>query len=378
MNKLLSIKKLFENKQTGDRSSRIYDVLSENLTIDKNHVAKYYYNDHKTLFDEINIIPYYDVLDMDIINKLSALKFKSKKISVRYFQISIIRILSDFIEKYWDNKKNNIVFHSSGYDSRLLSGIIRRIYNRRGDDWLGNILFICLTPEHEKFLKIMRYEGWYPNQFCICPIEEGLRLDFDNAWKELNGTSSYPVNGVYHGVKYAKMIGRILSGDDKIRIMSMSFLNELFLLLREITDKNLETKNVVHAFFSKYYYSMYSDFQSVHNCEVVTPILNFDILKLFLESDVEVAVDMRKNIVKMMDMDLYNLERYPDMVMFVNSDVFTKSIRNYTNSWYGKNIKPEAADIAFRKIAHGEWWSAWSAASFTEHLIKNGYKISIK
>lgn len=73
--------------------------------------------------------------------------------------------LKEHLKLYWDASKPNLFLHSSGYDSRILSSILAELRDEGFD--LGTIHFRCHDPEGPSFLKIMRRQGWAPNQYSV-------------------------------------------------------------------------------------------------------------------------------------------------------------------------------------------------------------------
>lgn len=80
---------------------------------------------------------------------------------------TLVEALIKTIEKNWDGNKIHVQAHSSGYDSRLLSFIIKKLYNKYGKEWLGEMYFICWQPEIDQFLRIMEYEGWSDDHIIL-------------------------------------------------------------------------------------------------------------------------------------------------------------------------------------------------------------------
>jgi hypothetical protein len=72
----------------------------------------------------------------------------------------IVAGIRQHLETYWDSSKVHIMPHSSGFDSRIVSYIIKQIAEERGKDWLGEIYFFCLAPEVSDYYEIMDWMGW--------------------------------------------------------------------------------------------------------------------------------------------------------------------------------------------------------------------------
>jgi hypothetical protein len=75
----------------------------------------------------------------------------------------LLDVLMQEVERNWNSDKIHVLPHSSGYDSRLMSYIIKTLAEKNGESWLGKMYFICFQPEIQPFLEIMKYEGWSKN-----------------------------------------------------------------------------------------------------------------------------------------------------------------------------------------------------------------------
>lgn len=75
------------------------------------------------------------------------------------------RALKDYIVSRWDSNAKHLMFHSSGYDSRIISGILAELREERGKDWIGDIHFRCHQPEGDMFIQIMKKQGWADSQY---------------------------------------------------------------------------------------------------------------------------------------------------------------------------------------------------------------------
>ena len=62
-----------------------------------------------------------------------------------------LKKLSYIIERDWDPDKFHLLFHSSGYDSRIFSSILMKLREKHGEGWIGKILFLCWEPEGALF-----------------------------------------------------------------------------------------------------------------------------------------------------------------------------------------------------------------------------------
>ena len=72
------------------------------------------------------------------------------------------------IEDAWVPDAFHLVFHSSGWDSRIISAAIKKLVKKNGTDWLGSgLFFLCNRWEEKNFTKIMRAMEWTPDQYAV-------------------------------------------------------------------------------------------------------------------------------------------------------------------------------------------------------------------
>lgn len=95
-----------------------------------------------------------------------------KKMRVEVLAQRCVEALMYSIQSQWDNSKVHIMPHSSGYDTRLITGILRNLRKKNGDEWLGTVLFYCFEPEIAYAKKIFDYMEW-PKDWWI-PVREGV------------------------------------------------------------------------------------------------------------------------------------------------------------------------------------------------------------
>lgn len=73
--------------------------------------------------------------------------------------------LKEYIVSQWNPNEKHLMFHSSGFDSRIVSGILAELRVEKGKDWIGDIHFRCHQPEGAMFERIMKAEGWDTTQY---------------------------------------------------------------------------------------------------------------------------------------------------------------------------------------------------------------------
>ena len=356
--------KLFWNTENGDHSKRIYEIIPDGFTLDKGFVASSYYRTPKTIFNEIRTLSYNSVLP-SWWTPLSRIPVKTKRIDLNGFIQKFIEILSEYIYSIWDPHKTNVVLHSSGWDSRILSSIILNLYKEYGDDWLGEIIFVCFGEESRSFQKIMKAEGWNEDQYISLSKLENKSylessLDFSSAWIHLNGPADYPISNCSWAINELRKRDLVPSRFKNTEMWGASYFNEVF---DKLMNKN---KNLVSKFLDKYYYSRVADFSSALPVPLIQPLLNFESMRYVLQANVDEPIDIRKRIVKQINPDISTIMRVHDVPVQVPTEMGDKLIKQYKESWYGKMNKNKVR-VYTNEIKSSPWWSHWTAASFCEY-----------
>ena len=287
--------------------------------------------------------------------------------------------LTETIESAWDSKMFHVIPHSSGYDSRIISGILTKLRKRNGDSWLGDLLFLCLQPEGELFKRIMRFEGWEPSQYVVFkegdPATDYYRdlVDFQKCWRWANDATP-PVASLGLAIETLRQNGIINEAESNIQVISGSFGNEVF-------EKKFNVNNFLH----KYYYHRYSAaFSPLLYGGFLQPFLCSDILRIVTKNST-VVPNIRTLILSEISPHLLKLEKYNDSNNRLGvrnpyrklSDATRKTVnKNYHNSWYARNVHPKVHQEPPSIIFTQPWWSTYTAASLCEHLISHGIMIT--
>lgn len=110
-----------------------------------------------------------------------------------YSYEELLRCLHKAIESYLMNlsdKQRYLCFHSSGLDSRFISGTMARLRNEGKRDF-KNVHFRCHEPEVDQFLEIMDREGWPKDQYSYHELRGEDNYDVGRPDISVNGWCSY-------------------------------------------------------------------------------------------------------------------------------------------------------------------------------------------
>lgn len=358
---------IYKNHVTGTQSPRFYEVLdSDRLNADKNYVAHESNIGFKTLFSEVQLMPWEKVLSPKW-GELSKIRARSVPMTINEFIIAFINTVTNYIEDTWEKDKFHIVTHSGGWDSRILSVILRDIHNRRGASFIGNIFFACFGQECKYQKKIMDIEGWNSNQYGSFPYDEAFfthQLNFKKAWYNFNGPNSYPLNWRFW------ITDKLGVKPEDTDYYAAGYFNEVFQMIGR--GRNNQLRN----FINKYYYTFSVRTSSAYPISnIIQPIINPQTLELFIKSKVAYPPNTRHSVLKKLNPKLSSIDRLsnPPRWPTIPPKNISQAKKDYFGSFYGTKIKP-AINVE-PELAHSNWWSHWSTASLIEHLLEEGCEI---
>lgn len=368
---------VFECLSTGKRSRHLLDVLPRRLTLNPDYVGVK--GREFKLFHEIRLVPFRELITKEW-QELFTMKTNTVKMSRSEFLLGIRQRMENIIMANWDSKATHIHLHSSGFDSRILSCMIRNLFQKHGSDWLGHMAFVCSKWEGPSFRKIMEYEGWNQNQYLVVrekskdeDVWAPIFLDFKNAWQRSQG--------------------------DFTRARS------IFVYLPEMASQELKfpLNNVQiwhtdgHGLVSqKNGAGMRDWFEMLYagpsggirpEWEVISPYHNLDLLKFILQSPFSFDKPMRLQLIAIMDKRLVkipNLNKLGHIPWRHSSFALEKALQDYRKSWYGRKIRPNAVWPEVKEYRYKNWrqinkmTSHWTIASFCDYLLASGYKIKVR
>ena len=291
----------------------------------------------------------------------------------------LLPIIRQRIIDTWQPSKFHFIYHSSGYDSRVISSIIRSLYLERGDDWLGKVVFATNKWEATPFREIMLREGWTPDQYYIHDeaISDDLyflhSINLDHAYRDLNAPCPIPANLWYYlPLGYAH--DHFLPPEDCCQAYTGYWSNEThetFLM----SDREWYTR-------WGYWYSF--------NVMATLPMYFFDLVLVFpdlpyqkalVEMSVATTGDAKELRKALADLacpecaDVPNLG-YNDRHHPIANSIRDVMVAQYHDTWYGKHVCREF--IAPTTSEFSPEWGKWSLASLCEFLRSQGREIKIK
>jgi len=364
--------RVFRNIETEETSTKLINILPKSLTVDADYLIQTHESKFTSLFKEVEIVRPLDTLG-DAQKKLIKMSPGTSKMGQPKETAGIIKAIEKYIESSWHPDKFHLIYHSSGLDSRIMSGLIKQIFKRNGHEWLGNILFVCFGPESLQFEHIMEYQGWGKNQYCTAKnLVEYLRLnvgDFKTAARWLNGPTRGCHNLNYTLTELLQEQGLIPDNDNEIQIFNGYGSDYEF---RGANDPN---GNRLELEFEKGYKAITStSFFKVD--DVVYPFLAYSVLGRLIKARFRYGYGIRGMLLEKIDPTLAVFGRVSrQIVKPLPGALFNNLVLNYKRSWYGQVVRPNA--IPVNKFEASDWWANWTAAAYCEYLIDRGYMVDV-
>lgn len=351
----------FYKSELGE-STYVHKILPKKLSFTKDLPDVFFENCFRltcrTVFNEVSMVPFTNARKEE--EEFFADLFKTT--NERKDHKAVFKCLVDIIRDVWSSEKFHLIMHSSGYESRLISSAIKKVYEEEGKSWLGDVLFIVMKTEDREFKEIMQYQGWKKDQYTVYendkPADEYFErsFEFSNAWERLNGWTAYPVNLWWEPVEWAQELN-LVPGDDQLQCWAGYGRNEL--------AKDLPNVNLYR--WKQYHRPMFSTPMKGGNW--ILPFYSFDYIQAMIKYGIRDSLSVLKNF----DPVLTKMKRSVGAERTITTKFLSKVVDDYQRSFYGKmfpDVKPTV------KISYSKWWGVWCLASLCEHLLSEGYELS--
>lgn len=299
-----------------------------------------------------------------------------------------LKKLIQIIERDWNSNIFNVDLHSSGYDSRLISGILMKLREKHGEGWIGDIVFLCWEPDGAHFKKIMKWEGWRESQYHV--YREGIGIDyraevvdFKNVWRWVN---DYSLPHYCAGPMVEEAIKKGLIPKDAETCLIMGLSSTPFVVGEML--KKYKNKLFDELATDRLSQSIYAAMSAIPFTNTFIPFLDIELASTF------VLHETRMRLVKQLSQPLYNLRRYQIRAAYskpnwlnaprgLSKETRIKAAKSYNASWFARETKqPEiqvSPDLNFGlKPKQDRWWRNYVLASTCEYLINQGVKVRWK
>lgn len=371
--------RLYRNKTSKQTAHNLRTVLPERLTVRADYRVAKYEAGKATLFDEVEFVPKADAVPKTL-RGLFVAPIGTETMDRAEYLIRIGQAMQTAIEQAWHPSKMHLVFHSGGYDSRILSSAIRRLADMRGPEWLGRLLFVCIGNEVPTFEQVMQIQGWAPDVWTSVPDVGPLvakMVDFDDAGRWLNGVTMQAVDYNWLLIEHLQEKGLL---PDSADIQLISGRNETLM------GATMPGKNMLSKFWGEAYESHLAI--SRYKCnDVVFPFSVANVIRLALSSTVrmdwsdptqEEKCHFRRDIGLALNPSLLGVPHRTIEIPDLTLTQWAEMKRAYQDSWYGREVWPGAvADIPRKALGAHAWWGAFSAAALCEALRREGYVLHV-
>lgn len=358
----------YRNKKTGQTSVLLYETISNRATLSKRFNCGLRQGSWRdTPFDEIENVPPQETIPAEV-----------KNLAVDNRDLSDLSILFDAIchsiEQSWQPDKFHVVFHSSGWDSRIISAAVKKLVEKNGQDWLGNgLLFLANRWEaKEAYEIIVKRQGWPEDYFLA--YDKGNdnehfanSLDFNTFWQTNSPPISIPGNLWWYLPQFAQdELG--IPDDDKLQGYAGLFANESWRWLRQ---GGLSTW--LEKYESWYYYTTIA----MHPQKIPTmgyPLADINVLRLIPAYRNYTGDKLREAVAHYACPEARDIIHYTldDRNHGISRRLQAYCIGEYKSSWYGKRYKdwdcPATSEF-------NVGWCRYGLASLCEELIRRGVNV---
>jgi len=371
---IIDVHRRYRNVNTGEVSNKITDLIGNEATVRRDFATGgNKWKELKTLFKEIDIVPYTELIPEDL-----NFKFRGKKISKEEVCERFIDALTNSVKNHWDRNKFHVVQHSMGVDSTALSCIIKKLYD--SGEIGGKIFFMCYEPEGIIFRKIMEHEGWPEENYGIynegAPGREYSKkaLTMSEAWKMFDCVWKWPMWNRVWAVEEFRGKGIIPMDDGDLQYHGAGGVDEL-------VRQNPIFPTSLYGFLDTIYYHVAPSYW-----EGTLHVMDSEVLRLLIENDWGVKNDgylaLKRQWLGLLDPDIVELPNSLHGLQIdyrrITPSIVDRMISDYKASWYGRNIDPDIVSSADDIIQYSSWYGAWSAAVITEHLINEGISLKVE
>jgi len=336
-----------------------------------------------TIFNEVNVVPFNEAYSNEL--NFGQKKMKKIKVSKKEFAEIMLDLLTNVIESTWDSNKFHVIPHSSGYDSRLISTVLKYLKKKNGDSWFGDYVFIESNGESELFKQMM--EGWQKHIVMYegkDPSEaHSHSFEFKDAWKA--GLIGFPVNSWYSQVKWLQDMG---IAPKEVQCYTGYGANETTTVIKKpslYANANYHPEykpNNLGLYFAWHYLHQLSGFTL--NGDWIHPFYSLDYLEALARYSQDHIEHLRpglsasKTILEVIEPKLAKIHKMvrgevkKKGFFTVSNRIINQAVKDYKSSWYGERhpIQPT------KTIIYCEWWWSWRVASLCEYLLEQEHTIT--
>lgn len=362
MSEWLRSQRLWRNKATGQTGSDYLALLTnDSFTVDLDFIRFPRSRDHRTMFKEIELVPLDEALNDEEMALMKVVPTRDRPID------EMVKVVKQVLAETWPSDKLHLVSHSSGTDTRILSAALCKVYEERGDEWLGDVLFFCREWETGRFKEIMGHQGWKRDQWVIVDEEthptewHAGTLDFDTAWQWHNGLAYSTSTWWAYSVAWLQQQG-IVPEDDKVQLWTgLGDERVIYVWLGRLYEE-----------MDRYYYRAEASAMR-ENQEGRHFFHHMCVIEQAARTNVK--KERRLSILRAIDPVLADMIPQKHLLGYrtLSCRLYEQVNRDYDASWFGREKWP---DVQRTRQAHLKpFWRAYTVASLCEHLINQGVQV---
>jgi len=352
----MRMERKYRNISTGAISNDILQVAGSSLAVDMSWLPAGNY-ERGTPFAEVEVVPAEEACDLGPLTDVypDAPRVEPPDAS------RLSEMFEDYALQNWDPSKTNVLYHSSGWDSRIVGTIVRRAREKLG----GRLVVVCMSPEWETSRPIIEYqqfhrtaEVYYYDRFSDQPV------DFDTLCRHVSGPTDHPLNVYASALRWVREKASITND---VALWCGLFFNETYM------HANLL------EFLGRWYSSRVAKILSPVGATWNLPALSTNAVR-YLYTHANKGEMFRVEVAKSIDPGLAAFDRrgHPESIL-LSKEQFSAAVREYNNSWYGQTLG-RAAVSPTREMHpgcadHREWWGRWTTAAFVEKAVRTGVEV---
>jgi len=206
---------IYRNVETGVTSSDLRTVLPKQLTVLSKYRRLIWQNGGNTLFRGIVMLPLRESLDSEGL-ALFDIPIGTREMSYGEYLQAMVEELRITVWNTWDPEKFHVVWHSGGYDSRIMSAAICDLFGPNID----NVLFICFGSECNVSKQILEAEGWPRDRFVALDVDWIIdhNTDMHDMGRWINGVTLQSLAFNHLTIEYLQSLDLIPNNDNVIQI----------------------------------------------------------------------------------------------------------------------------------------------------------------
>lgn len=360
---------LYRNVTTGETSRRFLDIIPRKVTLHN----KFRHAEGGTLFREVEVVSFDDQLTERERELMALRPGTGPKMTPAEFYDGWLERLEQATIDSWNPGKFHLVLHSSGWDSRVTSLVLKRLEERLGCEWLGDVVFACYGCECSLHEEVLKYQGWDRHQYTgivdVVPLF-GKMLDFDDAWTWLNGIKP----SLSLSIMFAREMMKEHGANPRDTQLWYSYHGNTHDFCR---SKNGLYDRVLSQYVSPLSVTAYDtgDLNDMFG--------HYDVLEYVMRANVSLGPPqrMQRLLVRHVDPELEEIPKKNTRDDFppIPRSMVERAICDYDESWFGRKVRPGRMRGATGDVVgyHG-WWSLWLRAALCEYLLKAGYEIEVE